>query len=196
MTEYAYQCKELAEIWPSSECTLRVIMVKVPGETRFAQKEWKCIVSYARFGTSVSGGASNLSSGGIGVGFDFETGKFHDFGIRYKRFCPDGEWKCIEHPDTKVRWQNAGLPNWTFIKKKLEHVCSHISSLDYLGFDVIITPDGLKLCEINTHPAADYEQVMCGSILSSEDARKFFASKGLFEIDANEFYNLYMQSQM
>lgn len=64
------------------------------------------------------------------------------------------------------------------------------------NYILIITPDGLKLCEINTHPAADYEQVMCNPILTNGDARKFFASKGLFELNTNEFYDLYMQCQV
>lgn len=195
VTEYAYQHKDIAKIWPSSECTLRVIMVKVPDTNKYAPLNWQCIVSYARFGTSVSGGASNLSSGGIGIGFDFETGKFNDFGIRYKRFCPDGIWKCTEHPDTHVIWHNESLPNWSFVKNKILHVCKHISSLDYLGFDVIITPNGLKFCEINTHPAADYEQVMCAPILSSEKAKRFFDHKGLGKINNDLFYDAYIKSQ-
>ena len=194
VTEYARQHPHLARIWPDSECTLRVIMVKLPQENHFVPSAWKNIVSYARFGTSVSGGASNLSSGGIGVGFDFETGKFNDFGIRYKRFCEDGEWLCNEHPDTGVRWIDECLPNWKYVKNKVEHVCSHITSLDYLGFDIIITSTGLKFCEINTHPAADYEQVMCNPILQDEKNVDFFRSKGLFEIDTERFFELYAQS--
>ena len=195
VTEYAYQHADIAKIWPASECTLRVIMVKVPSDSPYEKLDWHCTVSYARFGTSVSGGASNLSSGGIGIGFDFETGKFKDFGIRYRRFCPDGIWQCTEHPDTHVVWKDASLPNWEFVKNKILTVCNHISSLDYLGFDVIITPNGLKFCEINTHPAADYEQVMCAPILSSDKARKFFAYHGLYEVDTESFYNAYLNSQ-
>ena len=81
ITEYAHQHSELKVVWPDSECTLRVIMVKDPKVDLYAPATWSCAVSYARFGTSVNGGASNLSSGGVGVGFDFETGKYNDFCI-------------------------------------------------------------------------------------------------------------------
>lgn len=195
VTEYAYQHADIAKIWPASECTLRVIMVKLPQTTPFEKARWHNIVSYARFGSSVSGGASNLSSGGIGIGFDFDTGRFKDFGIRYRRFCADGQWKCTEHPDTHVVWKDTGLPNWTFVKNKILQVCDHIGSLDYLGFDVIITPNGLKFCEINTHPAADYEQVMCAPILANENSRAFFEKKGLFNVDCSDFLDLYEKSQ-
>jgi len=195
VTEYAYQHAALAKIWPSSECTLRVIMVKLPYKDDYTPSGWQCVVSYARFGTCVSGGASNLSSGGIGIGFDFNTGKYKDSGIRYKRFCPDGQWRCTEHPDTHVVWKDAGLPNWEFVKSKILQVCEHIGSLDYLGFDVIITPEGMKFCEINTHPAADYEQVMCGPILAVPGARAFYQAHGLAEVDNTLLWQMYQASQ-
>lgn len=195
ITEYAHEHSDLAKIWPSSECTLRVVMVKLPNDNPYSASKWQCIVSYARFGSSISGGASNLSSGGIGIGFSFETGQFNDSGIRYRRFCPDGNFICYEHPDTKVVWQNFSLPNWDCVKNKIETVCQHIGSLDYLGFDVIITQTGLKFCEINSHPAADYEQIMCGPILANDNTRRFFERKGLSGVNNAEFFDLYMSSQ-
>lgn len=195
ITEYAHQHKELAAVWPDSECTLRVIMCKVPAENRYAPTTWACAVSYARFGTSVNGGASNLSSGGVGVGFDFETGKYNDFCIRYKRYTPDGKWMLDKHPDTNVEWKTTGLPNWELVRNKIDALCQHISSLDYLGLDIIITENGMKLCEINSHPAIDYEQVMCGATLSRENVSKFFEHKGLWNFDAADFCEAYMECQ-
>lgn len=195
ITEYAHQHKELANVWPDSECTLRVIMCKNTSEDRYAQTTWSCAVSYARFGTSVNGGASNLSSGGVGVGFDFETGKYNDFCIRYKRYTPDGKWLLEKHPDTNAEWKTLGLPNWEFVRNKINNLCNHVSSLDYLGLDIIITQEGMKLCEINSHPAMDYEQVMCGPTLSRDKIRSFFENKGLRKFDAHAFYRAYMESQ-
>ena len=195
ITEYVRQHKSLARIWDKSECTLRVIMAKCPTDKPYLPAEWTCTVSYARFGSSISGGASNLSSGGIGIGFDFETGKFNNSAIRYKKFCADGNTNLTEHPDTKVSWARECLPNWSYVKNMLETICSHIQSLSYLGFDIIITDTGMKLCEINTHPACDYEQVMCGPILSKEKAKKFFESKGMHKYNPQDFYEAYMRCQ-
>ncbi len=196
VTEYVRQHKDLAKIWNDSECTLRVIMVKnSEQEDNFGPQKWSCTVSYARFGSSISGGASNLSSGGIGIGFDFETGKFNDFSIRYKKFCADGNTILYKHPDTQVEWKSARLPNWEYVKEMIEKICSHISSLSYLGFDVIITEHGMKLCEINTHPACDYEQVMCGPTMAKENAKAYFESKGIEKFNGNDFYEAYLKSQ-
>lgn len=195
VTEYCYQHHELAEVWPNSECTLRVIMCKNPKTELYAPASWSCAVSYARFGTSVNGGASNLSSGGVGVGFDFETGKYHDFCIRYKRYCPDGKWMLEKHPDTNVEWKSSGLPNWTYVRSQIDAICQHVSSLDYLGLDIIITEDGMKLCEINSHPAMDYEQIMCGPTLAKEKVKTFFVHKGLFNYDGKALYKAYVECQ-
>lgn len=195
VTEYVVEHKDLAKIWPESECTLRVIMIKLPRTQHYDYPEWRCIVSYARFGSSISGGASNLSSGGIGIGFDFETGKFNSFGIRYKKYCSNGEWKIKEHPDTHTVWSESGLPNWDIVKNKIKDTCNCLSSLDYLGLDIIITENGMKFCEINTHPAADYEQVMCSPILLDNRNRSFFKSHGLYDVNSYDFYDLYLMSQ-
>lgn len=195
VTEYAQQHSALADIWPKSECTLRVIMVKVPSQNLSEECNWSCIVSYARFGSSISGGASNLSSGGIGVGFNFNTGELNSTGIRYKKFCDEGSYICSEHPDTKTMWQGSKLPHWDYVKSMILRICRHISSLDYLGFDVIITQDGMKLCEINTHPAVDYEQIMCGPVFNKEESKIFFRNKGLFTVDRSLFYRLYSESR-
>lgn len=195
ITEYCHQHHELAAVWPYSECTLRVIMCKDPNEDKYAPTTWSCAVSFARFGTSINGGASNLSSGGVGVGFDFETGRYKDFCIRYKKFTSDGKWKLDRHPDTGFFWKDKGLPNWPLVRNKIDTICQHISSLDYLGLDIIITEDGMKLCEINSHPAIDYAQIICDPVLGKEKILDFFYFKKLNESSGIDFCKAYYDSQ-
>lgn len=195
VTEYVHQHSDLRRIWPDSECTLRIIMIRLPKENLYEKAKWKCIVSYARFGTSLSGGASNVSSGGIGIGFDFETGQYNPYAVRYRQFCPDGKWKLYEHPDTHVVWKNEKLPNWNYVKDTLYKVCDHYSSLSHLGFDVIITENGFVFCEINSKPALNYEQVICGPVLTSDENIAYFKSKGMDKIDCSELYTIYKNSQ-
>lgn len=195
ITEYVHQHHELERIWPDSECALRIIMCKDPALERYSLKTWTCAVSYARFGTVLSGGTSNISSGGIGVGFDFETGQYNELGMKFRQFCEDGNWLFDKHPDTKAEWRALRLPNWEYVKNKIYKVCQHVSSLDYLGLDVIITEDGMKLCEINSHPAGDVGQILSGPTLENEKVQRFFESKGLNRFDAKDFYKAYMESQ-
>lgn len=195
VTEYVHQHSDLKKIWSDSECTLRIVMVKLPKKEIYERSNWKCIVSYARFGSSISGGTSNVSMGGIGIGFDFETGQYNPYAVRYRQFCPDGKWKLYEHPDTHVVWENEKLPNWEYVRNTLYDVCNHYGSLSHLGFDVIITEKGFVFCEINSKPALNYEQVICGPILTSEDNIDYFKSKGMDKIDCSELYNIYKDCQ-
>lgn len=195
VTEYAYQHKDLAEIWPQSECTFRIIMAKIPTEKKCNKKEWKCFTSFARFGSKLSGGASNLDAGGIGVGVDFSTGLLKENGIRYKHFCNDGSYLLKEHPDTGCTWDGKIVPNWSQVQNVVIKICEYISSLDYLGFDIIITQDSFKICEINTFPAMAYGQVMCGPVLADERNRRFFENKGLSKIDNSVLYEIVSESE-
>lgn len=199
VTEYCKQHDELAKFWDASECTLRVIMCKLPREQHYDTPEWLCIVSMARFGTSISGGTSNQSAGGISMGFDFETGEYNGNGVMYKHFSDRFNFKeevgIHTHPDSGLTWKGNKLPNWDVVKEEINRLCQHVSSLDYLGLDIIITNDGMKLCEINSHPSLSDEQIMCWPTLSNEKARKFFESKGYNKFDPKEFYKAYMESQ-
>ncbi len=189
VTEFIYQHSKLDEIWSKSSCALRIILCKIQKE-RLSMPEYKCCTAYARFGTELSGGTCNLSQGGVGVPFDFETGKFYENGIKYKVFCPDGNYKFSSHPDTDFVFKDFILPNYEIVKKHILDTCNYLSSLDYFGFDVIITENDAKFCEINSLPAFDYEQLMCGPGLRNPEIREFFCSKKRFDYPENLLWQL------
>jgi hypothetical protein len=181
ITEYCHQHSDLQQVWDKSECTLRVVTTRSIND-RYSSKSAtgggiNVIVSYARFGSSLSGGASNLSQGGVGIPFDFESGIYGQNFMRYKEFCSDGCTAFPSHPDSNCCLSGKRLPNWDIVKKAIYAVCDHLASLEMLGLDIIITQNGLKLCEINSLPAFDYEQVMCGPLMKNEAAAKFFNAK-------------------
>ncbi len=175
VTEYCHQHSQLDRVWPNSECTLRMIMAKF--KDKYGGGETKAILSYARFGTSLSSTTSNMSQGGVGVTFDFETGILNDVFYRKKGFDKDGQTKHEAHPDTHVKLGGQKLPNWDIVKKGLYDIVNYFSTLEYFGLDVIITDDGFKICEINSLPGLDIEQVMFGPILENDVARRFYTAR-------------------
>lgn len=174
--EYCHQHPDLDKVWQESECTLRIIVCK-QWKKKYENGEIKAFVNYARFGTSVSGGASNLSSGGVGAPFDLQTGVFTGEFHQYKQFSIDGRTVYLEHPDSHYDLKGKQLPNWKLVRDVVSAICEHLSSLEYFGFDFIVTKDGVKMCEINTHPSLDYEQVMFGPIWKNENAKDYFELK-------------------
>ncbi len=135
-----------------------------------------------------------MTAGGVAVGFNFETGECFDKGTRNLKFSEDGKKWCYEHPDTHIKWKGFVLPIWGYVREKILTVCKHVSSLDYLGFDIIITQDGMKICEINSHPALDAVQLMGNPALSTSEARRFFKHHGLYEVDNKNFLKAYKES--
>ena len=175
VTEYCRQHSQLDKVWPDSESTLRVVVAKI--KDQYGGGESKAFVSYVRFGSSLSKTTSNMSQGGLGVPFDFETGVFCDGFYWNEKFVKNGELKRDTHPDTNVRLIGEKLPNWDIVKKGLYDMADYFAPLEYFGFDVIITEDGFKICEINSMPRIVEEQIMFGPILKNPFANRFYKGK-------------------
>lgn len=196
VTEYINQCAMLKKIWSGSECALRVTMMKVPQDSPFAENQWVNISSYARIGTSVSGSVSNLDAGGVCVYFDFDSGIFREKGRCCKKYQENETSFYTRHPDTNVSWGGKKLSYWEKTKEEIIKICKYISSLDYLGFDIIITDGGFKICEINTFPLIHQEDdyLECEPYLMEKNKRKFFENKGYNKIDNSELYQFVLES--
>ena len=170
VTEYIHQCKEFDEIWKDSTATLRVITIN-------QNNHQKSFVSYVRFGTKESKGACNLTSGGVAVPFDWETGKYKNGFYRYLDYCIDGKFILDKHPDSKISVIGKTVPHFNQVKQLVEDICSFLSVHTYFGFDIMITDNGCKICEINSHPSLDYEQLMFGGVWEQEEEVQAFFKK-------------------
>lgn len=168
ITEYIHQCKEFDEVWKDSTATLRVITINKNGHSN-------SFVSYVRFGTKISKGACNLTSGGVAVPFDWETGKYLKGFFRYLDYCDEEQCVFDEHPDSHISYVDKFVPHFDQAKKLVDDICSFLTIHTYFGFDIIITDNGCKICEINSHPSLDYEQLMFGGIWEqSKEVQTFF----------------------
>ena len=85
------------------------------------------------------------------------------------------------HPDTNVRLEGY-LPNWQLITEKIVEISSYLPQLRYMGYDVVVTQEGFKIIEINSHAGLDYLQTN-HPVLAYELTRDFF--KALLEEKKN-----------
>lgn len=144
ITEYIHMHPQLAEIYPGSVNTIRVTVFKRDGRTPQIGN------AYMRIGSSKTGAVDNVAAGGIVASVDIETGRYGDAKIL------DGvdQGNLVDspiHPDTGILIEGI-LPNWNLAKTKILDIASAIPQLEYFGFDLAITPDGIKLPEINRFP--------------------------------------------
>ncbi len=176
VSEYFYQHRQLREVWPQSENTLRIVAVRNYND-QYSGGEIDIISAYVRFGSVVSKGVCNMAAGGLNLSFDFETGKYGGFMNRHRLFCPDGNIRFSEHPDTHVSLTGQSLPNIDKVRAAVYALCNHLSSLEYFGIDIIVGENDVKICEVNTLPGLDSIQILDGPIWRSEKAAQFFTRK-------------------
>jgi hypothetical protein len=165
VTEFIGAHSYFDAFWNESPPTVRVLVTREKGQLP------KIVHSYLRFATKDTG-VVNIP-GGVYCRVDIKSGSFYD-GQTYEK---DGLQDCKYHPDTKVRLEGV-LPHWDLILDKILEISAAIPQIRYMGYDVIITEEGFKIIEINSHPGIDYFQTE-HPYLRDELTRDFF--NGLLE---------------
>lgn len=141
ITEFIIQHSLYRKIWNGSVHTLRVQTIKENG------KEPECLFSFIRLGSKKILNAIGSADLGVTANVNRETGEITSGFLKNEK----GEWEeTIVHPDTKVEIVGK-IPHWEYILNKCIEMHEYMGELEYLGFDVIITDEGFKICEINSH---------------------------------------------
>ena len=146
VTEYIDMHPEIKRIYDGAVNTIRMIVFKKDGKNPVIGN------AYMRFGSKRTGAVDNMGAGGMFARIDIETGRFYD-----AKIIEANEIKpCLHHPDTGVKIEGY-LPNWEKVKQQVLDVARNIPQLEYFGFDLALTADGLKFPEINRFP--DYPAI-------------------------------------
>jgi len=146
ITEYIQMHSALKKIYDGAVNTIRIIVFKKDGKTPQIGN------AYMRFGSKRTGAVDNMGAGGIFAQIDIDTGRFHSAKIIEKNCI----LPCERHPDTDVVIGGI-LPNWEKTKELILNVAKAVPLLEYFGFDVALTEDGVKFPEINRFP--DYPKI-------------------------------------
>ena len=142
VTEFIQQHPSLANIYPGSVNTARLIVFKKDGRTAQIGS------GYMRFGHSETGGVDNMGAGGIGVDLDVLTGYYNNAARIRDNITVES---CFTHPDTGVLIEGY-LPNWNDVIQAVLKIANSLPEIEYIGFDVAFTNDGIKLPELNRFP--------------------------------------------
>ena len=123
----------LARLNPDTVNTCRVLTYK--------NKVISCSIRVGRKGSFVD----NAAKGGIVLSLDMNTGKIEEYGLREYDLT-----KYYEHPDTKIKFKDYEVPQWSAIKELVERTVQLLPYYNSVGFDVATTVDGPVIIEINT----------------------------------------------
>jgi len=146
ITEYIDMHKDIKAIYDGAVNTIRMIVFKKDGKTPRIGN------AYMRFGSKRTGAVDNMGAGGMFAKVDIDTGRFYD-----AKIIEDNQIRpCLYHPDTGVKIEGY-LPHWEQTKQEVLAVAGSIPQLEFFGFDLALTEEGLKFPEINRFP--DYPAI-------------------------------------
>jgi len=141
VTEYIEMHEDIKKLNSNSVNSIRLMVANEHGEDPFIG------FAYLRVGTKRSGVVDNVSSGGLSCTIDLNTGEYRDaFIITEKNEIVFYN----THPDTGHNMEGS-IPHWKMICENIIKICRYIGELEYMGFDIAVTPDGFKILEINSH---------------------------------------------
>lgn len=168
-TEYLLPQKEMAKINKLIH-TLRLVVLNTKGNNPII------IGGYLRFGTNNHGEANHSTTNDdCKATFDFisEINIENGHVGNAKSVYFDKVIDTPAHPDSKIII-DFDIPNWEQLKAEVLELSKYLFNLEYIGFDLGITDNGIKLMEINTLPGIKYMQIF-KSIYENKEAKDFFS---------------------
>ena len=138
LTEFLTMSSELKHMYVGAVDTLRLMVINRDGHSP------RIMNAYLRIGTASSGVTDNISFGGVFCPVDLDTGRYHDA----ERSEGHMIVSCPVHPDTGSRIEGV-IPRWEEIGRVVRDMCLLMPQLEYMGFDVTVTDQGVRVIEIN-----------------------------------------------
>lgn len=108
-----------------------------------------------RIGVAKSAPQDNFTKGGLSANINLETGQLGRATCHPKRSVLD--W-FDAHPDTGDTFAGQYIPNWATLKSALLKATAALPMLPCVGWDLVITDEGLVAIEGNHHPDPDVLQ--------------------------------------
>lgn len=160
-------------VFPDAVNTMRVITMLDPdsGEPFVASAIY-------RFGTSASAPTDNVSRGGIRSAVNIATGELAIASASWA--YKDGHFtKFAAHPESGAQLEGAKVPDWQEVVDTLLGLVRRFPMLVYVGWDVLVTDDGVLIIEGNHSP--NLTQQSTTPYLADPRVRRFLQHHGVLE---------------
>lgn len=166
ISEVIKQADYAHNIYPGSVNTIRVLMMRDPDTRQFF-----IATAVHKFGSSTTGTADNVWRGGLTAQVDLKTGKLGR-PAHHRNNNREIEW-VDQHPDTGAQIQGVQIPNWDQAKEQLIKMSNEFTMLDYIGWDAVLTDQGLRLIEGNNYSEVSILQIH-EPLLANPRVKKFY----------------------
>lgn len=108
-----------------------------------------------RIGVASSAPQDNFTKGGLSAAIDLETGQLSDCTRHPKT---KNHKRYTHHPDTNIKIEGVTIPNWKSIATQIINAANSLPMLKVIGWDFVISNNGLVAIEGNHHPDPDVLQ--------------------------------------
>ncbi len=156
LCEYITQSSFAASLYPNTTNTLRIVCAKKRGE---AKAEF--ITAVQRVGCEDSIPVDNLSSGGIVISIDSDTGElgtgYATHGRKERIMVPFDS-----HPDTGEPFVGKRIPRWESIVEEMVNLTNKLPYLNFIAWDILLTDEGYAIIEGNASSGCGLFQVEHG----------------------------------
>lgn len=132
-------------------------------------------IAVQRIGTFKSSPADNWTQGGISAEIDINTGIIGK-GATYP---VDGKviWH-EKHPDNSSEIAGVKIPEWESVKNCILNVANKFPYIKYIGWDVVLTNDGIMVIEGNNCSDVNLLQIH-RPLLNDEKVKAFYQYHGI-----------------
>jgi hypothetical protein len=161
------------KLYPHTPNTLRVLMMRdISTNAPFVA------AAAQRIGVKKSEPVDNFTLGGLSAEVDLDTGILS--AASSKPSNGQLNWYDV-HPETGATIKGVAIPGWANIKEKLKGIMDEIPWVDYVGWDLLVKDDGLKILEGNAYPALRIIQIH-RPLLAEPRIRQFYEAHGVVEV--------------
>ena len=168
VTNVIQQAVYAARIFPRSANTLRIITMQDPDD---GLRPFIPLATH-RFGVNTSAPTDNWARGGLDAKIDLSTGRL-SHAKRNPKIDPGTH---ESHPDTGERIEGVEIPNWPLARQAILDLAGTFGFLTFVGWDVIVTNDGVVVIEGNNPPSRAIQKWQ--PFLTDERVRRFFEHHG------------------
>ncbi|HVN76550.1 MAG TPA: sugar-transfer associated ATP-grasp domain-containing protein [Thermoanaerobaculaceae bacterium] len=172
VTDFVVQHEYSVRLYPRTTNTIRLL-------TLWSDETESPFLAAAvhRIGTARSYPVDNfrIGAGGMSARIDLATGRLGRAACRSEAGVVE---RYERHPETGDRIEGVCIPGWVETTRKVLAFAARLPFLPFIGWDLVVTPDGYKVVEINAGSGFYVVQVH-HPLLEDPRVRRFFEAHGL-----------------
>lgn len=124
-----------------------------------------------KFGSENTKPVDNVWNGGMTALVDLNTGILQKSAY-HSHNNQNIQWQS-SHPDTGEEIEGTKIPHWEYVKQSVLGLTKQLNFLNYVGWDVAVTPEGVKIIEGNNYSDVNILQIH-QPLLIDDRVREFY----------------------